>query len=123
MTEVTHNGRCFQAALAAARDLVELNDKHIRMIRVVHGTPIGQGGQVDGVRYWHAWVEFERRGQYCVIDDSQGKQLVVLRSDYYRIGHLDASTVWRFSIKEARIEMDKREHAGPWVDNYQEVAL
>jgi hypothetical protein len=101
----TTKGDCFEKAIEVAMSL----GKHAT---IVHGIPLGQGGDAGGERFWHAWVEVGD----TVIDQSNGLDATLSRDRYYEIGHIERT--WRFSLVDARIEMKTRDHMGPWVDAY-----
>lgn len=113
------SGDCFLAALAAA----EVAWAEGSGALIAHGTPIGCGPENHGVRYWHAWVEAKGPVGWCVIDVSNGHRLAVKRTVYYRAGKIEPATVLRFTEEEARAELRSRQHAGPWVDNYEAIAI
>jgi len=74
------DGDCF----VAARDMLTVLQGNgygftSEQIRLVHGTPLGTGGEADGIRFPHAWVEVNENGweQY---EELRG-QLEVLRRE------------------------------------------
>jgi hypothetical protein len=114
------SGDCFQAAVTAAETLWSEGAEAL----VAHGMPIGRGEKNRGARYWHAWVETKVPGRgWYVIDVSNGNQVGVKRTDFYRLGQIEPEKVHRFTEVEARNEMLNRGHFGPWVDNYEAMAL
>ena len=56
-------GDCFPAALLAGRDLeagsTDNNGNLVSNIRVVNGSPLGVGGDAEGLRFPHAWIEYD----------------------------------------------------------------
>ena len=56
-------GDCFVASVKAGRELEEAGvDNYgnpISNVRIVHGAPLGVGGEAEGLRYTHAWVEYD----------------------------------------------------------------
>jgi len=110
-------GDCFQAAAALA-PVVSL-DPRCR-VYIVHGIPTGQG-PIEGVRFWHAWVEAEHRelGFAVAIDYSNGQQAEMPRNSYYKVAQLDEGRIWRFTLHEALERMQLLGHYGPWVYGYQ----
>jgi hypothetical protein len=85
-----------------------------------HGWPVGTGGNAEGLRYWHAWVEMD----HVVYDFSNGKKGIIPASLYYEAGQIERDKVVRYSWEEADALFDEHEHSGPWVVNpYLGVAL
>lgn len=139
------SGDCFEVAarLVAydARSALELGDRD--EARVVHGLPVNRGPVHAGKRYWHAWVEVTRRARIpgdvrrahpellrlldeageletgVVVDRSNGLDVALPRAAYYALGGLGEGQVWRFPVIEARLEMKRRGHYGPWVDDWE----
>lgn len=120
------DGDCFTTAVEVANLLVEGGEKDVY---IVHGIPLGQAGDAEGLRYWHAWVEVgvavtfpnvEHEFTFLnVIDRSNGHDLEIPKAIYYKVGNIDQT--WRFSVDEAREEMINRGHYGPWVDHWEEL--
>jgi hypothetical protein len=95
-------GDCFQVAAdltLAIEDLV-----------LCHGKPLGTGGEAKGLRYCHAWAEFEN----VVLDFSNGNSAVVRVEDYYALGTIDLKRVRRYTRDEAIACMRAYDHYGPW---------
>lgn len=103
MTE--DEGDCFEVAYATAQQ--------IPGSEIVHGIPLGQAGNAEGRRYWHAWVELNG----LVFDFSNGLQVIMRSERYYRIG--DVKLMWRFKEDEYEYQALNFEHYGPWVDDYE----
>jgi hypothetical protein len=55
------DGDCYEAANKLATRLwaKAKTDEERKRIKLVHGIPLGQGGDAKGLRYGHAWVEVE----------------------------------------------------------------
>lgn len=55
------DGDCYVAAYSLVEELwrKEKDPEKRKRIRLVHGIPLGQGGDAKGQRYGHAWVEVE----------------------------------------------------------------
>lgn len=101
--------------------------------RAVHGVVTGQG-ELEGVRFGHAWVEKNQRFPIpegvddatrkmwenmkiaTVIDRSNGNNVELPAELYYKIGQIDESTVQRYSPSEASRNMVRSGHHGPWED-------
>lgn len=109
-------GDCFRASLDTATELLA-KDPACRLF-VVHGEPVGTGGEAEGIRYPHAWVEAEVGGGnstgFVVIDRSNGKSFVVDRELYYSVGSIVHDDVRRYTAKEALSLAVKHGHYGPW---------
>lgn len=108
-------GDCFQVAIKVCESLPGS--------KIVHGLPVGRGPLNEGKRYWHAWVEQTVHGVALVVDKANGLDLELPASLYYRMAQLDEEHVHRFDIDEAYVEMLRREHYGPWVDDYEGMGL
>lgn len=94
-------GRCYMEAL---KYLESRTDG-----RLVHGIVTGQK-QIEGVRYGHAWVEFEEDGMEFVYDTTNEK--VFPRVLYYAVGQITDTK--SYSLEEAYRECLKHRHYGPW---------
>jgi uncharacterized protein YjbI with pentapeptide repeats/DNA polymerase III epsilon subunit-like protein len=104
------DGDCFSEAVQQARKLAEAYDK----VKIVHGYPLGTGGEAKGLRFPHAWAEFERDGEVWVRDYSNGNRIEFPQILYYGIGNIEENDVSRYDIKEAEANMIESEHYGPW---------
>jgi len=109
-------GDCYQAA---ANYLSRLGPKESEGHTLVHGIVSGQG-PLEGKRLDHAWVEAEQPVPggsltiVLVIDVSQGKNLLLPRDLYYRIGRVNPAECTRYTPEEAMINMLRSKHFGPW---------
>jgi len=55
------DGDCYSAAFELAQKLTNRFSKEEGTeVKVVHGIPLGTGGEAAGIRYGHAWVEVDR---------------------------------------------------------------
>lgn len=135
------DGDCYSATLDAAISLAASNPT--AKIRVVHGVPLGTGGDAEGIRYGHAWVEIETSPQedlaallenvsdeirsqmeeliklrmqmsVYVIDRSNGKDLRLPKPVYYGIGNIDENFTRSYTVEEARQNAFEMGHYGPW---------
>jgi hypothetical protein len=104
------DGDCFSEAVQQARKLANAYDK----VKIVHGYPLGTGGEAEGLRFPHAWAEFERDGIEWVRDYSNGNKFEFPKILYYAIGNIEEEDVSRYDIKEAETNMIENEHYGPW---------
>jgi hypothetical protein len=96
------DGDCFEAA---GNLVIELPDEAI----LVHGTVSGQG-PLKGMRIKHAWCELGD----VVFDYSNGKQIVMRKEQYYRIGKIRKSQIKKYSKKQATKNMLRTGNYGPW---------
>lgn len=112
-------GDCFPAAVRTAGELINLGHPQVL---VVHGLPIGTGGDVEGRHHWHAWVETlvpdsgnGNKPTWAVADWSNGKpRQFIVRTLYYRLGQTKQHLVWRFTPQQVARHLDDFGHAGPW---------
>jgi len=113
---IQRNGNCFQAAIQTYRELAFSYPRAF----IVHGTPLGRGPDNLDKRYWHAWVEVKDpdRG-WLVIDRSNGLNVALPRGEYYTRGRLHGGMIFRFTGQQAAVEIHRRDHSGPWVDNWE----
>lgn len=76
-----------------------------------HGIVTGTAGEVEGIQYGHAWVEFED-GDHLVLDVANGSVDEIPRILYYKLGQIEkVVTYTRDELCEAIME---NEHYGPW---------
>jgi ADP-ribose pyrophosphatase YjhB (NUDIX family) len=108
------SGDCFFSAISKAQELAEAYDN----VRVVHGVPLGTGGEAEGIRYPHAWVEFTQNMSGIdiefIADFSNGNEVVVPKELYYKIGNIDPEFNRAYSIDEIEEKIEENGHAGPW---------
>lgn len=114
-------GNCFE--VAARLITGEFRDHPNAWL--VHGLPRATGGAAEGMRIWHAWVEYdlpvessmEGRPMFhvpVVVDRSNGNDETIPMQLYYRLGGIERT--WRYSREAAMVEMLTHEHYGPWVE-------
>jgi len=117
MTETTRLGDCYEAAVGLLLDLKI--DGTVENATLVHGLVTGTDGEVEGVRYGHAWVEIGD----AVFDYSNGRKIVLRREHYYEVGNITDEDTTRYSWDEARAALLENETYGPWEDRffYEEV--
>lgn len=84
-----------------------------RDVLLCHGWPLGTGGNAEGLRYWHAWVEQDG----LLVDMANGKQYVGPRAPYYEAGNIEADKVVKYTFSEADALFEEHQHSGPWVEN------
>lgn len=108
------DGDCFEAAIFKARELADTYED----VRVVHGVPLGTGGEAEGLRFPHAWVEFTQMiGDFpveFVADFSNGNEVIIPKQMYYQIGNIDPDFNKSFDVDEVERLIDENGHAGPW---------
>lgn len=101
-------GECYMAAVKVAEEL----HGGVKGIRIVHGEPIGTGGEAEGLRYGHAWVEVRD-----MVYDASNPRLglvVVPVSVYYALGSIEDDVCHKYSLEAARKLMVEHGHYGPW---------
>jgi hypothetical protein len=102
-------GDCFEVAFRLVVDPLEEHGLP-RHARLCHGYVTGQGPDVEGKRFMHAWVEVGA----VVIDRSNGLDVTALRPGYYRLGQIDYAQVRRYSRWQAAGHGLREGHFGPW---------
>lgn len=109
-------GNCYQVALEMILDAQLLGLKNPK---VIHATVLGNGGDVNGVRYGHGWVEADFEGYggtYRVaLDWSSFHRSVVLADAYRRMGN--AKDIHEYTRDEAMRWAMREEVYGPWEGN------
>lgn len=103
--DIAGGGNCMAAADAAAHWLdAENRDRpegapDLGEVVIVHGYPVGTGGQVKNIRYAHAWVECDdMNGRRIVVDASNGKAKIMVREAYYDLAQLTEDHVRRYTL-------------------------
>lgn len=104
VSEENLNGNCFEVS---ARYVVDSKLFGDRDFELVHGAVTGQG-PISGINYSHAWIE---DGDF-VIDLSNNKSVKLPKFLYYAMGRINE--VVKYSPEEARKNMLKYKHYGPW---------
>ena len=119
------DGDCYEAA---SRTAIDLDSKGTvtfggrtyepKNIEVVHGTPLGTGGEAEGLWYGHAWVEFDVHMEFpgmdepvtlrLVRDASNGKDIIFPAEAYYNIGSIDPNDAHRYTI--SKVHEMREEH-------------
>ena len=56
------SGNCYEAAMTTAETIGKRIGVPDSSVRITHGVPLGTGGDAQGIRYNHAWVEVARDG-------------------------------------------------------------
>jgi len=84
---------------------------NISNLRLVHGEVTGTGGDTDGIRYCHAWVEFKMNdgSEFC-FDAESGS--IVVKSTFYTVGSV--SYTREYTKGEVYKMMNRFGHYGPW---------
>jgi DNA polymerase III epsilon subunit-like protein len=104
------SGDCFSTAVEQAAILAKKYDD----VKIVHGYPLGTGGEALGLRFPHAWVEFTENGVEWVRDYSNGNRVEFPKILYYSIGNIEEKDANKYSRDEAQKMMIERQHYGPW---------
>jgi len=111
-------GNCYQQAFwAVFHGVVDFGES----IVLVHGYPIGTGGDARGLKYGHAWVEGVLAGIPMVYDAATGKTF--FRAAYYRAGQIKSEECHRYTKKEAARWASKTEHYGPWESDPIDISV
>lgn len=114
---VKATGDCYEAAaLFMFYDLK--SDPLADCYTLCHGTVTGQG-PIAGQRIGHGWVEWRPLSETSsvpvfVIDRSNGRNVIIDRDDYYRIGKIELEDVRRYTRAEMIEMLRAFEHYGPW---------
>lgn len=108
----TKLGDCFEVAAHLATGFGPYADDPTA--RLCHGIPLGTGGAAEGVRFWHAWVEYDLDGIRMAVDRSNGNDAALPAAVYRAIGNIDQ--VWEYTAHDGAVEMLTHGHYGPWVD-------
>jgi phosphohistidine swiveling domain-containing protein len=56
------SGNCYEAAMTTAETIGKRIGVQDSSVRITHGVPLGTGGDAQGIRYNHAWVEVASNG-------------------------------------------------------------
>lgn len=105
--EPNGSGDCF---VVAASIMLETDGDGM----LVHGRPLGRGGNAKGLRYWHAWVE----SSGYALDLSNGLRVALPIEVYYAMGGIDAAACRRYTQAEAKDQMRIYQHYGPWDEDH-----
>ena len=138
------DGDCFPAASNLLSSLVLKNPERVNDFRVVHGIPLGTGGDAEGKRFHHAWVEETvkrtdkevaemldrfpeamREGakrqlgpmlsEYVIVHDhSNGRELRMPKEVYYAFGQIEEPLVQKYSFTDLSDEQSRVGHHGPY---------
>lgn len=109
------DGDCFSQAITQVQRLEkDAKSKGHTNIKVVHGYPLGTGGEAEGLRFPHAWVEFTENGIEFVRDYSNGNRVEIPKAMYYLIGNIEENDTKKYSYEEAIRSMNESQHYGPW---------
>jgi hypothetical protein len=104
--EATGGGDCYSAAY---KFLDKLHNTEASDNVLVHGLVNGQG-KLTGIKYNHAWVE----DASMVYDYSNGRQIVLPKDLYYRLGKIKEQEVFRYTSSEMYKNASKFGTYGPW---------
>lgn len=139
------DGDCYKAALKLQQKLwrEEEDPEKRKNIKLVHGIPLGTGGEVEGLRYGHAWVEVtepldkdsiqeqlanvsdssreqmrrmleDPHYRTTVYDHSNGKELELPRVLYYAYGNIEPEQTRYYTFEETVSKSAETGHYGPW---------
>lgn len=113
--KMKYKGDCFIRAAAGAlgdnpiEPLVDLMQLGGGEPVVVHGVPLGRGGDAAGLRYAHAWIEYDG----ICFDFSNGLDVVLPRFMYYDLGKIDTESCRRYTPAQVRHMLVEHGHHGP----------
>ena len=137
-------GNCFDSAANLLTQLVADNPERSGDFKLVHGAPLGTGGEAKDIRFHHAWVEETVRKtddeietiinnypknmreqvrrqlggllseQVLVHDNSNGREVFMPREVYYSIGNIDGDLVQKYSLEEMSKKQRENKHYGPY---------
>ena len=99
-------GDCYEAAWKLIDGMSEVG------ATLVHGKPVGTGEENNGIRFGHAWVELS----IAILDPSNGKLVMVLRDEYYKVGKIRAKDNRVYTREEAMLRAVETGTFGPWDD-------
>lgn len=139
------DGDCYVAAYNLLEKLAtaEKDPEKRKRIRLVHGIPFGTGGDAEGRRFGHAWVEVDNSLTPAEIDErlkdipenqhrsarlmmedkslattvydySNGRKIELPQAVYYGLGRIDKADARYYTITEMRKTSLKFGHYGPW---------
>jgi hypothetical protein len=99
-------GDCFEAAFHWA---LALDEDEWDASKVCQGMVHGQG-PLEGKMFSHGWGESGGK----VYDYSNKKKLVMTKNEYYKLGKIDESSVYCYTIPKAFGKSVNKGHYGPW---------
>lgn len=137
-------GDCFESAAKNLSTLVTENPERKNDYKLVHGVPLGTGGEAEGLRFNHSWVEEtvrrtddeveeilkgipeERRPfgkqfkqmlseMVIVRDYSNGRKIDIPRDAYYAIGNIEKDLNQSYSYDEMIEQQVRTGHYGPYL--------
>jgi GNAT superfamily N-acetyltransferase len=105
-------GDCYEAAVNFMRTECGLSDLDLCSFVLVQGEVQGQG-PLAHTTFGHAWVLDPETD--TVFDYSNGRQLIMPKPAYYRLGHIDElDNVYEYTWEEAVKQMLRTQVYGPW---------
>jgi hypothetical protein len=113
-------GDCFRAAFDVLLKMFA-DGADLDSLWLAHGMVTGTGGQAEGIRYCHAWVEVDvPLGDHSIrlcLDGSLGGEVRQIPAAlYYAGGSIDPSEVVRHSYQQALMHVLDSLHYGPWTE-------
>jgi len=105
-------GDCYESAFKELMDSDLFGKNTNDDTTMIHAVVTGQG-DIDGVQHGHAWIEVGD----VVIDQSNGRNIVMRKEDYYRIGKIDpnnSTEFKRYNRKEMAKKATQHKTYGPW---------
>lgn len=111
-------GQCYMAATRLAEHLSIMEG--VEAVQIHHGI-VSLSKRVNGIqRIMHAWVAFDLAagdGRLPMIADASNVDLgagVYFVDDYYSVGKVNADSVRKYDLDQARQHMLSLGHFGPW---------
>jgi hypothetical protein len=102
-------GDCFEIA---GKAMITPEPKFAKYITLIHAIVNGTG-KLEGRKFVHAWNELGD----IILDNSNGKKVVMKKSQYYALGKINPKTKGaykKYTREQATKHMQKSRHFGPW---------
>ena len=118
-------GDCYESAMRHFLELHE-NGEDLEKWKLGHGEVTGTGGEIEGVKYGHGWMEKKESVELenfsmdleMVFDKSNGKDIEMPKALYYHFGNISSEfedgNIHEYSYKEALRKLVEHGHWGPW---------
>jgi hypothetical protein len=109
MAKLKRTGECFQLA---GEKMLDGRDQDWVL---VHGAPTGIGGNAEGLKYPHAWIEHTPvfKGAVPMVHDLVAGVEIPARA-YYALGNINPDETVRYTWKELIDMLAKHGTYGPW---------
>lgn len=107
--KMTKHGDCYEANGAFLMTKLLSQEPDIQLWKLCHGIATGQG-EIMGIGHGHCWLEYN---EDVVLDLSNGRQIVMRREEYYKIGNI--RNVRKYSAEQVRMKILTTGHWGVWI--------